>query len=338
MEPRNPSVTRFMAVTSSMVAPTTTANGTDCTSIMKERNNNLELFLFIFLILVLVFGVIFNSLAIWVFCFKMKKWTETRVYMMNLLLSDCCLLFTLPFRIYLTRHTINLGAEFCTALLSFYFMNTYIGIATITLISVDRYVAIKFPLRARSFRSAKKAAISCAIVWLLFIATRLYLDLLATPPLRNPSLCFRKASIKPLKRTLYFSILGFCVPMLILVYCSTQIILTLKRKEKINAQEEKEIQKTINIVTTNMAIFLFCFLPLGVGNIVRFIMESMKLECSVLKIVSDFALFAQGLSDLNCCLDSVCYYFVAKEFWEKVSLFPKSKKHLMQDQTQESSI
>ncbi|XP_077344467.1 G-protein coupled receptor 35 [Lithobates pipiens] len=338
MEPRNRSVTQFMAVTSSMVIPATTENDTNCVNIMKERNNTLELFLFIFLIPVLVFGVIFNSLAIWVFCFKMKKWTETRVYMMNLLLSDCCLLFTLPFRIYLTRHSINLGQKFCTALLSFYFMNTYIGIATVTLISVDRYVAIKFPLRARSFRSAKKAAIACAIVWLLFIATRIYLDILAAPPVRNSSLCFRKANNKPLKRTLYFAILGFCVPMLILVYCTTQIILTLKRKEKINAQEEKDIQKTINIVTTNMAIFLFCFMPLAFGNIVRFIVESMEMKCSVVKTVSDFALFAQGLSDLNCCLDSVCYYFVAKEFWEKVSLFPKSKKHLMQDQTQESSI
>ncbi|KAM5163117.1 G-protein coupled receptor 35-like [Mantella aurantiaca] len=268
----------------------------------------------------------------------MKKWTETRVYMMNLLLSDCCLLFTLPFRIYASLQTWTLGVRFCNAVLSIYFMNTYMGIATITLISVDRFMAIKFPLKARSFRSPKKAAMACVIVWILYIATRLYLDLGTNLGFRNQSLCFQKVTVTPLKRTLYLSVLGFCVPMLILVFCSTQIILTLKRKEKLNVQEEKDIRKTINIVTTNMAIFLLCFLPLGTGNIVRFIMESLKLKCSFLKTATDFVSFAQGLSDLNCCLDSVSYYFVAKEFWEKVSLFPKSKKQLMQDQTQESSI
>lgn len=310
----------------------------NCTDIMKTRNNKVEVFLLILLILVFVFGLAFNSLAIWVFCFRMKKWTETRVFMMNLLLSDCCLLFTLPFRIYTTQLPWNLGLTFCNAVSGFYFMNTYVGIATITLISVDRYVAIKFPLKARSFLSSKKAAMACAIVWLLFIATRLYLDLGTDLTFRDPSLCFRKVDTRPLKRTLYFSILGFCVPMLILVFCSTQIILTLRRKDKINNQEEKDIQKTINIVTTNLAIFLLCFLPLGTGNIVRFIMESMQLQCSVLKTATDFVHFAQGLSDLNCCLDSVSYYFVAREFWETASLFPKSKKQLMQEQTQESSI
>nr|DBA25921.1 TPA: hypothetical protein GDO54_010248 [Pyxicephalus adspersus] len=305
---------------------------------MKKRNEVVEDFLLILLILVLVFGLVFNSLATWVFCFRMKKWTETRVYMMNLLLSDCCLLFILPFRIYSTHLSWIFGAPFCNVLVSIYFMNKYMGIAIITLISVDRYVAIKFPLRARSFRSPKNAAMACVIVWLLFIATRLYLDLATDSSFRDQTLCFRKVTSKPLKRTLYFSLLGFCVPTLILIFCSIQIILTLKRKEKMSVQEEKDIQKTIRIVITNMAIFLLCFLPVGTGNIVRFIMEYMNLDCSVLKIVTDFVHVAQGVGDLNCCLDSVTYYFVAKEFWENVSLFPKSKKQLMQDQTQESSI
>ncbi|XP_018429066.1 PREDICTED: G-protein coupled receptor 35-like [Nanorana parkeri] len=316
----------------------TNDSNTNCTDIMRSKNIGLDVFLLTLNILVMVFGMVFNSLAVWVFCFKMKKWTETRVFMMSLLLSDCCLLFTLPFRIYSIQNAWNLGEDFCNALQSFYYMNIYIGIFTITLISVDRYVAIKFPLRARSFRSSKKAAMACVMVWLLFLAVRLYLDLFANTSVRDPSFCFRKVNTKPLKRTLYLSVLGFCVPMIILVFCSMQIILTLKRKEKVNVQEEKDIKKTISIVTTNMVIFLLCFLPFGCGNIIRYIMESMKLECSLLRIVNDFAHFTHGLSNLNCCLDSVCYYFVAKEFWEKASLFQRSTKQLIQDQTQESSI
>lgn len=332
----------IIAVTSHMLnhvaSSTANYNNTTCTEIMKSRNPRVEIFLMTLLICVFIFGTIFNSLAVWVFCFKMKKWTETRVFMMSLLFSDCCLLLTLPFRIYNTQNKWPLGGPFCNALQFFYFMNTYMGIAVITLISVDRYVAIKFPMRARTLRSPKKAALACGIIWLLFIATRLYLEFGTDLKFRDPTLCFRKVTTKPLKRALYFAVLGSCIPMIILIFCSTQIIRTLKKKEKMSVNEEKDIEKTISIVKTNLAIFLFCFLPLTIGNIVRFVIESLSLNCSIVKLINDFVHVAQGLSDLNCCLDSICYYFVAKEFWEKASLFPRFKTQLMQDQTHESSI
>ncbi|XP_063771731.1 G-protein coupled receptor 35-like [Pseudophryne corroboree] len=340
MDPKIYITVASSTVSSSTLFSSNTGNlsSQNCTHIFSIRNQAVDLFLMILLTFVMVLGVLFNTLAIWVFCFKMKKWTEARVFMMNLLLSDCCLLFTIPFRIYATQETWELGSTFCNALLSMYFMNTYMGIAIITLISVDRYVAIKFPLRARAFRSPKKAATACGVIWLLLIATRIFIKFTADRISTDPSTCFRKHSERPLKRALYFSILGFCVPMLILTFCSIEIIRTLNKKNKLSVTEEKDIQKTINIVSTNLIIFLLCFLPFGIGNIVRFVLESLMLECSVLKAINDFSLCAQGISDINCCLDSLCYYFVAKEFWESASLFPNFKKQLIQDQTQESSI
>ncbi|XP_071999425.1 G-protein coupled receptor 35 [Engystomops pustulosus] len=325
---------RMQTLISSTTAPN---NGTNCTEIMKTRNQSVELYLLILLICVFTFGVIFNSLAVWVFCFKMKKWTETRVFMMSLLFSDCCLLFTLPFRIYTTLHDWS-NRILCNVVSFSYFMNTYMSIAVITLIAVDRFVAIKFPMKARSLRSPKKAAMACGIIWVLYIATRLYLEFGTNLDFRSPVFCFRKVSTRPLKRILYFTVLGSCVPLVILVFCSAQIIWTLKKKEKMSVSEEKDIEKSINIVKTNLAIFLFCFLPLTIGNIVRFILESIEVNCLLLKQINDFVHIAQGLSDLNCCLDSICYYFVAKEFWEKASLFPRFKKQLIHDQTHESSI
>ncbi|KAG9467711.1 hypothetical protein GDO78_014436, partial [Eleutherodactylus coqui] len=286
---------------------------------MKTRNPKVEIFLITLLTCVFIFGTIFNSLAVWVFCFKMKKWTETRVFMMNLLFSDCCLLFTLPFRIYTTQHPWPLGDSWCNALLSVYFMNTYVSIAVITLISMDRYVAIKFPIKARTLRSPKKAALACGIIWLVYITIRLYLGL--DTDRRLSKSCFRKETEKPLNRALYFTVFGTCLPMVILIFCSTQIILTLKKKMSVN--KKKKIKKSISIVKTNLAIFLFCFLPFSTGNIVRFVIESIGSDCSLIKFINDIFYAAQGLSDINCCLDSICYYFVAKEFWENISLIPK---------------
>ncbi|KAG9467708.1 hypothetical protein GDO78_014434 [Eleutherodactylus coqui] len=292
---------------------------------MEKRNPSVDIFLITLLTCVFTCGTIFNSLAVWVFCFKMKKWTVTRIFMMSLLASDCCLLFTLPFRMYSTQQDWHLGNSWCNALRSFYFMNTYVSIAVITLISIDRYVAIQFPMRARTLRTPKKAALACGIIWLVYIALRLYHIISIERSSSESKICFRKVTERPLVLSLYLTVFGSCLPMVILIFCSTQIILTLKKKEKTSMNEEKDIKKSISIVKTNLAIFLLCFLPLSTGNIVRFVIESVSSDCSLIKLINDVVHVAQGISDLNCCLDSICYYFVAKEFWEKVSLFPRFK-------------
>ncbi|XP_053316157.1 G-protein coupled receptor 35-like [Spea bombifrons] len=312
---------------------------TNCSDILKTRNQSLNTFLVAFLSVILLHGVIFNSFAIWVFCFKMKKWTETRVFMMNLLMSDCCLLLFIPFRIYAAQHKWNLGPVCCKVVLPAYFMNTYMSIAIITLISVDRYIAIKFPLKARSLRSPKKAATACGIVLMLLLGSYFYLDFQSDFIFREPSFCFEKVFPDPLGRSLYFSILGFWVPLIIQSFCTVEIIRTLNRKDLINNHESKSVQKTIYIVSCNLTIFLVCFLPVNIGHVVRFTLESLKFKCSVIKNINHYVYGAQAIGDLNCCLDAVCYYFVAKEFWEKSMMIPKFKKlqHTW-NRTQDSSL
>ncbi|XP_063297020.1 G-protein coupled receptor 35-like [Pelobates fuscus] len=308
----------------------------NCTTELSETSPNLRIFLLVSLSLVLIFGTLFNSFALWVFSCKMKKWTETRVFMMCLLVSDCCLLVAIPFRIYSVWKPWDLGRTTCQIVLSCYFMNTYMGICIITLIAVDRYIAIKFPLKARTLRSPKKAVLACGIILILLLATRLYLEL--KPSNRNIStVCFRKLTRRPLTRTLYFAILGFCIPLVILIFCSVEIIKILKKKPIHSTQELKSIQKTIYIVSVNLVIFMVCFLPFATINIVRYIVESLSSDCSLVKLVNDFANGTQAIANINCCLDAVTYYFVAAEFWEKASLSPKLNL-LLYTQTQDTSL
>ncbi|OCT81068.1 G-protein coupled receptor 35 [Xenopus laevis] len=308
------------------VLPSSTVNSNqtyNCTKIMEERNATLAMFQLVLLALILLFGTLFNSFAVWVFCFKMKKWTETRVFMMSLLFSDCCLLITIPFRIYATQHRWDLPRDLCTTLAYAYFLNTYLSIAIITLISVDRYIAIKFPLRSRSLRSPKKAALACAIVFALLLTTRIFIFITSDSNFSSPGFCFRKTSPRPLKRSLYFTITGFYIPLPVIIFCTLEVVRFLKTKDKASVYEHECIQKSIKIVSGNLIIFLVCFLPVHIGNITRFVIESLRLDCALIKQINDYVYAAQVIGDLNCCLDSVCYYFVAKEFWESTSQLPK---------------
>ncbi|KAJ7402225.1 hypothetical protein BTVI_88313 [Pitangus sulphuratus] len=100
---------------------------------------------------VIALGIPLNVIAFWVFCCKLKGWTETKVYMINLIVADSFLLFTLPFMAYLTKNKYP-ADRLCTAIYSIYFTNMPMSIFIITLIAIDRYIAIKFPLKAKMCR------------------------------------------------------------------------------------------------------------------------------------------------------------------------------------------
>ncbi|XP_053564957.1 G-protein coupled receptor 35 [Bombina bombina] len=326
-----------MEITTTVVNNSLSFNDS-CSDIMMGRNNTLDLFHLIIFLFILLFGTIFNSTGISVFYFKMKTYTETRVFIMSLLLSDFCLLFTIPFRIFFLINKYGYGQSICQTVLFSYFLNLYSSIAIITLISVDRYLAIKFPLKSRILRSPTKAAVACGIVWLLLCASQF--GIVYSGDLEFvPGFCFQKVIKRPLKRSLYLSILGFYIPLPIVIFCSVEIIRTLKKKSTTTVYEQQCIKKSIYLVLTNLIVFIVCFLPLQIGNVARFVIEYLKLDCTHIKNINDFVYAVQPVADLNCCLDAIYYYLVATEFSGKLSNSKQvSITNPLKEQTQETHM
>nr|XP_033815432.1 G-protein coupled receptor 35-like isoform X2 [Geotrypetes seraphini] len=293
----------------------------NCTSSSIKLDEAYQIFKLIIYIPLFLFGIICNSVAFWVFCCKLKTWTETRVYMTNLIISDCCLLFTLPFRIYSYKREWDLGNKLCTALLSIYFGNMYMSIFIITFIAIDRYIAIKHPLKTKNWRSPLKAAVTCGFLWILLISFLIYTVL--TYKNFQHTFCFQKTNTNPFHLILIFIVIGFLVPLVIQSFCSIQIIRCLKNKEIWDLHEKRTIKKVIWIVSANLAVFIICFLPVHVAYLVRYVIETIDAACSLRLKVHRFVHVATYLANANCFLDAICYYFVAKEFWEASPLFSK---------------
>ncbi|NWR83828.1 GPR35 protein, partial [Furnarius figulus] len=261
----------------------------------------------------LVFGILLNVLALWVFCCKLSKWTETRLYMVNLAVADCLLLFILPFKI--VSHFQHLKADrWCLVLEAGYFISRFMSISIITIVAADRYLAIKHPLKARALRSPLKAAFVLGFLWIVIICEMTLIKILEKRG--QNGLCFEKSTTTPSGITLGVVIVEFFIPLIVLSYCSIQVISELRRKKRGNRHEEKLIRKAVYIVSANLAVFIVCFLPLHLGHLLRFIMDSIGSSCSAIQSVNNFVHFASVLANTNCCLDAVCYYFVSKEFKE----------------------
>ncbi|NXE72308.1 GPR35 protein, partial [Cochlearius cochlearius] len=180
---------------------------------MNVSNNcnvtNLELYHHVHLIefalytLIFFFGALVNALALWVFFFKIKEWTETRVYVINLVFADCFVVCTLPSMAYLLWNK-SPRDELCQFSEAMYFMNMIASIYIVSFISIDRYIAIKHPLKARTFRSPSKAALLCGLLWVSAIIG-------ATLQLwqRHATRCFHKDTTAPATLSLLLIVFVF---------------------------------------------------------------------------------------------------------------------------------
>lgn len=278
--------------------------------------DGIQLFIYI---PVFFIGVILNVLALRVFCCKLSKWTETRVYMVNLAIADCLIPFILPFKMLLKSTKVE---TLCLVLESAYFINRYMSIFLITITAVDRYITIQYPFKAKKVRSPQKSGLVCGIVWILLVSI-VWLHKWQEER-EKPGCCFKKISRKPYISVLASTIWGFLIPLMILSFCSIQIVRKLTKKKKSNPHEEKFVQKSINIISANMAVFIICFLPINMANIVRFIADYSKAADTTVAKIDIFVDVAGIIANTNCCMDAICYYFVNKEFQEAAKeLAPK---------------
>ncbi|NWR78532.1 GPR35 protein, partial [Centropus unirufus] len=273
--------------------------------------DGIVLFQLIVYIPVLALGIPLNAIAFWVFCCKLKSWTETRVYMINLMVADSFLLFALPFLIYFTKYDYPTG-NLCSTIRNIYFTNMPMSIFIITLIAIDRYVAIKFPLNAKILRSPRKSASICVFFWIMLI---IYSYLQPKFIEQKEKYCFRKQSLQPNYFLLFNISFQYFIPLGIVIFCSVQVIKCLRKKMTTSSYETKLIQKAIHIVSVNLFVFVMCFSPFFIALLLRFAVGVAR-ACSLHSAVRASLRICACLANSNCCLDAFCYYFAAKEFQE----------------------
>ncbi len=97
---------------------------------------------------------------------KMK--TATNIYIFNLALADALATSTLPFQSakYLMS-TWPFGELLCKLVIAIDYYNMFTSIFTLTMMSVDRYIAVCHPVRALDFRTPFKAKIINICIWIL---------------------------------------------------------------------------------------------------------------------------------------------------------------------------
>lgn len=94
--------------------------------------------------------------------------TATNIYIFNLALADALVTTTMPFQS--TEFLMNswpFGDILCKIVISIDYYNMFTSIFTLTMMSVDRYIAVCHPVKALDFRTALKAKFINVCIWML---------------------------------------------------------------------------------------------------------------------------------------------------------------------------
>ncbi|XP_059961705.1 G-protein coupled receptor 55 [Mesoplodon densirostris] len=262
-------------------------------------------------------GLLLNLLAIRGFSsFLKKKWpcyAATSIYMINLAVFDLLLVLSLPFKMALSRVKAP-HLPFCTLVECLYFISMYGSIFTVCFISLDRFLAIRYPLLVSHLRSPGKTFGICCTIWVLVWVG-------STPiysfhgKVENYT-CFHNMSDGTWSAKVFFpvEVFGFLLPLIIMGFCSSRSICILVARRD-HTQDWVQQKACIWTIAASLAVFVVSFLPVHLSFLLQFLVRNgFIVQCTAKQNIILFLQLSMCFSNINCCLDVFCYYFVIKEF------------------------
>uniref|UniRef100_H2ZV23 Si:ch211-184m13.4 n=1 Tax=Latimeria chalumnae TaxID=7897 RepID=H2ZV23_LATCH len=285
----------------------------------------------VFYSILFVIGSCGNVLALYMSIQKKQKLNSTRLYLINLAISDALFTLALPGRItyYVLEFNWPFGDFFCRLTAFIFYVNTYVGMSFMTCLSVDRYVAVVHSYRLSKFRKVKTGKYICVFIWLLVLCETA--PLLLRPMAKQMDdrvTCmeyfdFEKVPSLPII-LLIACVFGYCIPMGITLFCYSQINLKLCKATKENPLTEKTgyTKKAITIIFLVLLAFMVCFSPYHI-NIMQFMVRKILYQpsCWDQKIFKLSLQITVSLMNINCCTDPVIYFFAFKGYKRKVLSF-----------------
>ncbi|XP_054449989.1 hydroxycarboxylic acid receptor 2 [Pteronotus mesoamericanus] len=263
-----------------------------------------------------VFGLLGNGLALWIFCFHLKSWKSSRIFLFNLAVADFLLIICLPFLLdnYVRKWDWKFGDVPCRLMLFMLAMNRQGSIIFLTVVAVDRYFRVVHPHHALNKMSNRTAAVISCCLWAVTIgltAHLLYRKMLIKN--RDANLCSSFSICDTFRWHDAMFLLEFFLPLGIILFCSVRIIWSLRQRQM---DRHAKIKRAITFVLVVAVVFVICFLPsVAVRMRIFWLLRTRGTRnCDIYRSV-DLAFFITlSFTYMNSMLDPLVYYFSSPSF------------------------
>ncbi|KAM9306883.1 proteinase-activated receptor 1-like [Pholidichthys leucotaenia] len=284
-----------------------------------------------------IISVPINICAVLAFARRIRPKKPATIYMINLAFADLIFALMLPFKIYYHFEGNNwiFGALMCRVVTAAFYWNMYCSVLLIACISVDRLLAVVYPIDSLTWRRPRNAIIACVTMWMISLAASVPIvtfDQTFNLVELNITTCHdvqSSDSIVWLKR--YFLMLCcalFILPLLVTLGSYVRVIWSLSRVSHGVKGTSRRRTRAVVMALTVLVIFLLCFMPTNCLLLTHYLLFTDSLKQSQEAPDGSYALYLVFLclGSLNCLLDPLVYYFGSSQCQRQLSSMMSCRK------------
>ncbi|XP_061908563.1 nociceptin receptor [Entelurus aequoreus] len=269
--------------------------------------------------IVCVVGLVGNFLVMYVIIRYTKMKTATNIYIFNLALADSLFLATLPFQgtdVFLGFWPF--GNALCKAVVSIDYYNMFTSTFTLTVMSMDRYVAVCHPVKALDMRTPHKAKVVNICVWVLASAFGVPAMVMGNVEEEQEHNSVECIVVLPEPRSHWDPVFGTCVflfsfliPVAIISVCYSLMVKRLRSVRILSGSKEKDrnLRRITRMVLVVVAVFVVCWTPIQI----MVLAQSLGFNLSSLSTLV-LMHFCIALGYVNSSLNPVLYAFLDENF------------------------
>lgn len=289
-----------------------------------------------YIFIISLIGLLLNSFVLGVYLAHKDQLTVAEIYLSNLALADFALLCGLPFWAMniLNHFEWPYGDALCKIVNSVIVVNFYTSIFTLVMISVDRYLALVRTMEVRWLRRTLFAKVISFMLWILGLV-------LSLPTMIHRKVKFNEEyqmtacildynhdSYWKLSHQILMTVVGFVIPVLIIVFSSVNIIKALnQRKERVGVHDINDIKATVLVYAVTI-LFLLCWGPYQAFTLLDILCDVQALDekqwSHILDIGDQVSVY---LAFANSALNPLLYVLSGQYFRRKVSAIYRRTRH-----------
>ncbi|XP_041797972.1 C-X-C chemokine receptor type 3-2 [Chelmon rostratus] len=244
----------------------------------------------------------------------------TDTFLLHLAISDLLLAFTLPLFAVQWAHQWVFGLPVCKISGALFSLNRYSGILFLACISFDRYLAIVHAVSSGWKRNTCHAQVACALIWVGCLGlsgvdmTFKQVVEVNTIGHHKALLCqvwFTKNSTQwQVGQQLISVVLGFGLPLLIMLYCYIRIF-----KSLCNASRRQK-RKSLRLIISLVSVFVICWAPYNCFQLADSLhrLGVVTGGCQFGRVVDIGTLITESVGLSHCALNPLLYGFVGVKF------------------------
>ncbi|XP_068605235.1 atypical chemokine receptor 4 [Brachionichthys hirsutus] len=278
----------------------------------------------------LAVGLAGNALVVAVYAYQKRLKTMADAFLTHLAVADLLLLATLPFWAADAVQGWNLGESLCKMVSACYTVNFTCCMMMLACVSLDRYLAL-VRAQGKEQRGRLQKLFSRRHCWKMSAVVWATAFLLGLPDLllsevrlaSNRGVClaiYPPSMARGWKAALEMAevLLGFLLPLLVMVICYWKLGWTLK---SLPVESRGKKWRVLRVLLIVVGVFVVTQLPYNILKVYRAMdsVYTLVTHCGTSKALDQASQVTESLALIHCCLNPILYTCVGSSF----------KQHLM---------